>query len=154
VRRLFARTLAFVVVLTGCAPVAAQVGAASEDASAYIARVYGSGNEVSAAATAYADALSRLWLRTAVTQTYDESLNLAAITAQICFQDKLDRFIPRRRDTLVTELKHVLAGNPQRYAGYVFAEQLAGQHPLNVVASEREACRSAGVPGPSRAPGK
>lgn len=124
----------------------AQVGAATESVNDYIGRVYGENNEVARAAQAYADALNTLWTRTATTQQYQDRLQVAALHAQYCFQDKLERVAPEKADTLIVDLKRTLAGNPIGYTGYLFSEQLLGQRALPVEpASERIDCALAGV---------
>ncbi|MGF6440471.1 hypothetical protein [Paraburkholderia youngii] len=124
----------------------AQVGAATESVDQYIARVYGDNNEFARAAHAYADALDKLWTRTATTQQYQEELQVAALHAQYCLQAKLDRIAPAKTKTLITDLKRTLAGNPVGFTGYLFSEQLLGQRELPVVPdSERVDCSIAGV---------
>jgi hypothetical protein len=130
----------------------AQVGADNEDIGHYIARVYGSGDDLSAAATAYARALMRLWDTMARNPRYDQNLTVVADEAQLCLQGKLDRVAPQRRDALINEMKRKLAGNPERFAGFLVAEQFAQQNPIQMTLSEREACGLVGVPGPPAPP--
>jgi len=149
------KTLRRIAVAAGLAmagSVSAQVGADNEDIGHYIARVYGRGNDVSAAATAYAGALMRLWDTMARNPRYDQNLTVVADEAQLCLQGKLDRLAPQRRDALIYEMKRKLAGTPQRFAGFLVAEQLSEQNPIRIALSEREACGLVGVAGPPTAP--
>lgn len=144
---------AFLIAIT--CPVYAQVGGDGEDIGHYIERVYGSGNEYSDAASAYATALDTLWTRAANTQQYDSELTDTAQHAQYCLQAKLERVEPRRAQSLLVELKRKLASTPARYAGYLFAEQLAAQHPVVAQMSEARECELTGVePSSSRSSGQ
>jgi hypothetical protein len=148
----FLRVIAAAVGFTLAASASAQVGADNEEIGHYIARVYGSGDDLSAAATAYAGALTHLWDTMAKNPRYDQNLTVVADEAQLCLQGKLDRLAPQRREALINEMKRKLAGAPERFAGFLIAEQLAQQNPIRMALSEREACGLVGVAGPPKLP--
>lgn len=94
----------------------------------------------------------RLWDSMARPPRYDQNLTVVADEAQLCLQGKLDRLAPQRRDALLNEMKRKLAGTPQRFAGFLVAEQLSEQNPIRIALSEREACGLVGVAGPHTPP--
>ncbi|MBN3760903.1 hypothetical protein [Burkholderia sp. Ac-20365] len=116
----------------------------------YIQEKYGAGNDLSLAASVYANSLIKLWDKTAVEQKYSSDLTLAAGLGEMCLMAKLSRVDPAGAQDDLAELRKTVASTPVRYAGYAIAGHLADLYfapppPM----SEAQVCGILKIPAPA-----
>ncbi|MCA7889962.1 hypothetical protein E2P84_37680 [Burkholderia cepacia] len=112
---------------------------------AYVTKVYGNGTSLAAAATTFAQAAGELWLATARTQRYDQSMTVRAGIAEICFRGLLVYSGVSDADAAIAELEHTIASSPGLYAGELYAVAFAQQNPLHLAMPPSQACDQSGI---------
>lgn len=143
--RLVIRGTLFLALAAGASHVTL-VAAQDNDVSSYIDSNYGSAPGVADAARVFASSLAALWDQTAVTQKYDRQLTIMAGASELCLRAHLSLVGVDDADGAIDDLKRRVAATPQRYAGYVFSEQLASQNPVDDTITPRQACKLVGAP--------